>query len=114
MKLTSSSFGLFFAVLILLTVSLIGKIHADDQNVQGERTEKGYVVSKDNYAAVPSDLRIKKVANNVITPESQEDYTNRKFEELSARLDLQQTQLESQSDQIKDLSARLALLESRR
>ena len=45
----------------------------------GKRTDQGYEISQDVYANVPSDMRIKKIANNVITPEADTDYLARKL-----------------------------------
>lgn len=57
------------------------------ETVEGDRTEKGFVVKKGAYVDIPEDLEMKRVAKNVITPEGLDAYMARQFRALRDQLD---------------------------
>ncbi len=68
---------------------------------ESQRNEKGYLVTQDNYLNIPSDMKVRKVANNVITPEPDTDYLARKIEEQNHRLDAMQARLDEMEKRLK-------------
>jgi hypothetical protein len=76
----------------------------EDENVSLERTEEGFVVKKGAYVDIPEDMKLQRVASNVIKPEPNEQYLARKFEKLeqslTAQLDGVETNLEERLEKI--------------
>ena len=60
--------------------------YAAESSPEPRRTEQGYEVTKDNFLNIPSDMKVHKVAGNVITSEPDIDYLARKLEEQNQRI----------------------------
>ena len=89
------SFPGFFLILVAAALPFLPLYAEPDPN--------GREISKDVYANIPDDMQVKKVASNVITPESDTAYLARKFDAFEKQwLDYQ-----------KSLEQRLEILEQR-
>lgn len=81
--------------------------YAEDLNSSSNKNASempaGYEISKDNYLNVPSDMKIRKVANNVITTEPDVTYLARKFEEQNKRLEEISQKLHDMDERMKNL-----------
>ncbi len=73
---------------------------AQDNN---ERTSQGYQVAKDNYLAIPSDMQVKRIGSNVITPEPDIDYLARKLEEQNKQIEEMRLKMEEMDARLKKL-----------
>lgn len=94
--------ALIYVLCIFIFPSFVG---AADSNAPGERTEKGFQVAKQNFILIPEDQQVKKIANNVIAPESTEEYMARKFKTweeqinaFGAKLEERLTKIEARLD----------------
>ena len=73
---------------------------------EGLRDEKGYLVTQDNYLNIPSDLKVRKVANNVITPEPDTDYLARRLDDQDRRLSAMQARLEEMEKRMNKIESK--------
>ena len=64
----------------------------------------GYRTSSNSYLRIPSDMKVQKIANNVITAEPDSEYMDRRFNQ-------QQEELDAVRERMQDLENRLKVLE---
>lgn len=93
---------LLVLLVCFLLSSLPGMLRAEE--VEGGRTEKGYVIKKGSYVSLPEGARMKRIAGNVIAPEPIDEYAARQFDLLKRRLTASQQATERQ---LRELEARL-------
>jgi peptidoglycan hydrolase CwlO-like protein len=91
-------------LLIWLMLGLLAPsaVYADEL----QRTEDGVKVAKDNYLNIPSDMQVRRVANNVITPEDDAAYIARKIEEQNKRLDEMNAKIQALDSRIKTVESK--------
>lgn len=102
--------GFFSRILVVFfLLMLTPQIHSENavNAAEPERTEKGVKVAQDNYLNIPSDMQVRKVVANVITPEDDAAYVARKIEAQNRRID-------EMSSRLQAAEARLSALESKK
>ena len=91
---------LFFIALVLFFIPSFTVFSQEPSpSPDPRRTDMGYEVSQNNYLNIPSDMKVQKVANNVITAESDTDYLARKLQE--------------QNEVLAQIQAQMALVDAR-
>lgn len=89
------------SLLVFLALTLLPPpaFPQDKDEVEDKRSEQGFVVRKGSYVAIPDDMKMERVAKNVIKPESTEAYLGRKLESLEKMLEEKLAGLDSKWDE---------------
>ena len=91
---------------IFILVSFLCMLSASNAfSEELKRTPEGVQVAQDNYLNIPADMQVRKVANNVITPEDDVVYIARKLEEQNQRLQEMASKLQAIDTRLKALEA---------
>ena len=91
---------------ILILLLILGLFPYFAQAEELKRTEEGVRVAKDNYLNIPSDMQVRKVAGNVITPEDDAAYIARKIDEQNKRIDEMKAKLDTFDSRLQALEAK--------
>lgn len=84
----------------------------DEETVEGERSEYGFIVGKGSYVAIPGDMEMKRVAKNVIKPEPDAEYVSRKLDLLEKTLGEQLATLDTRwEERFKKIEEQLTRIE---